>query len=360
MLTDILKIVVIFILVFIFYKKYLNTRESFVNYSRCNKIVSDSRLDSIFNEHGFKKDNDNYELYIPCGYTYVEQELRKKVFNKQQHIFAIDGCDRIVSKLYLWKNLKSKFGDSYVNYVPKTYGNSAIDIAKLFKNHKSGTKYIAKKDVQAQTGLHIIHNLSDLKKVVIDNKFLVIQELLNNPFLIKGRKINLRIYFLIVCNKGKIEAYIHNNGFMYYTPEYFNYESNNKHCHITSGYVDRKVYQENPLTIEDFYRYLRKNGHNDIAFKNNLLNLFKKIMLALEVPICNRKDLNTNVRFQLFGADIAPDNNLNVKLIEINKGPDLRAKDKRDNEVKDKVVRDVFDIVGLIKGKTINKFIKVQ
>ena len=82
-------------------------------------------------------------------------------------------------------------------------------------------------------------------------------------------------------------------------------------------------------------------------------------MKAANIPICNTKSLDNNVRFQLFGADVAPDNNLEVKLIEINKGPDLGAKDNKDNQVKDKVVRDVFDITGLIRGKTFNEFIKI-
>ena len=359
MIIDLIKITVISLVIYFIYLRLNGMREDFVNYTKCNKLQLGKRLETIFTEAGIKKDKNNWDLFLPCGYTNVEKEIRNKVFKKSQMIFAIDGCDSIVSKYFLWKNLKSKFGDSYSNYVPRTYSNTLKDLAILFKNHKSGNKYIAKKDVQAQTGLLIVNKLSDLKNVVVDNNYLVIQELLNNPFLVNNRKINIRVYFLVVCNKGVINAYIHNNGFMYYTPNKFNYESNDKNCHITTGYIDRKVYDNNPLTLEDFYTYLDKNGYNHITFKNNLINLFKKVMQAINIPICNRNDLSNNVRFQLFGADIAPDNNLNVKLIEINKGPDLNAKDKRDNEVKDKVVRDVFDKIGLIKGKSYNKFIKV-
>jgi len=361
MLLDIIKITILTFLVVYFYNRFTGKiREDFLNYKKCDRLLLGDRLDSIFKEAGVKKDTEKWDLFIPCGYTNVEKELKKlKVFNKTQQIFAIDGCDKIVSKYYLWKNLASKFGKNYSQFVPKTYGNNLKDISKLFKNHTTGDKYIAKKDVQAQTGLFIINSMSDLKNIVVDRKYLVIQELLNNPFLINERKINIRVYFLIVCNNGKIDAYIHNNGFMYYTPNKFNYESNDKNCHITSGYVDRKIYEENPLTLKDFYKYLDKNGHNSQNFKKNVKDLFKNIMKAVNIPICNKKSLGNNVRFQLFGADVAPDNNLGVKLIEINKGPDLGAKDKKDNDVKDKVVRDVFDITGLIRGNTLNEFIKI-
>lgn len=361
MLLDIIKIVLLTFLVVYLHNRFTGKiREDFLNYKKCNKLILGNRLDSIFKEAGIKKDTEKWDLFIPCGYTNVEKELKKlKVFNKTQQIFAIDGCDRIVSKYYLWKNLTSRFGSNYSQFVPKTYGNNIKGIAKLLTNHKSGDKYIAKKDVQAQTGLLIINNISELKQVIIDRKYLVIQELLNNPFLVNSRKINIRVYFLIVCKNGKIDAYIHSNGFMYYTPNKFNYDSNDKNCHITSGYVDRKVYQENPLTLKDFYKYLDKNGHSSSNFKHNIKDLFKNIMKAANIPICNTKSLDNNVRFQLFGADVAPDNNLEVKLIEINKGPDLGAKDNKDNQVKDKVVRDVFDITGLIRGKTFNEFIKI-
>ena len=82
-------------------------------------------------------------------------------------------------------------------------------------------------------------------------------------------------------------------------------------------------------------------------------------MLLKDLCVKNNK-LRQGLRFQIFGADVAPDNMLNVKLIEINKGPDLGAKDKRDNLVKHSVVTDIFDIVGLVEKKQKNKFIRVM
>ena len=57
--------------------------------------------------------------------------------------------------------------------------------------------------------------------------------------------------------------------------------------------------------------------------------------------------------------DVAPDNNLNVKVMEINKGPDLSAKDDKDDKVKNKVSEDVFRTVGLIKDNEMSEFIKI-
>ena len=70
---------------------------------------------------------------------------------------------------------------------------------------------------------------------------------------------------LVVCAGGKISAYIHSDGFLYYTPKYYDPDDMDFDKHITTGYVDRKVYELNPLTLQDFRDYLDYyNNTNDI------------------------------------------------------------------------------------------------
>lgn len=360
-MTIILLLMVLFLILFLILKKTnSNQLETFVNYTKCNKLPVSKRVLEVLGKNNLQK-NKNWELFLPCGYTHIEKELKRLPYlAKSQKVFAVEGCDKIASKYWLWKVLESKYGSQYTNFFPKTYASNKKGIVKLLRNHRNGVKYIAKKDLQRQTGLTIINDVSELKNVLSDGKNLVIQELLNNPFLVDKRKINFRIYFLITCKDNITKGYIHNNGFMYYTPKHFDYNSNHRDAHITTGYIDRAIYEKNPLTMEDFYKYLDKNGYNSNLLKNNLKNLFFNIMNAAKIPLCKNNKLKQGLRFQIFGADVAPDNMLNVKLIEINKGPDLGAKDKRDNLVKHSVVTDIFDIVGLVEKKQKNKFIRVM
>ena len=69
-------------------------------------------------------------------------------------------------------------------------------------------------------------------------------------------------------------------------------------------------------------------------------------MQAINKSLCNLN--NNNLTFKLFGVDIAPNKNLNVHLIEINKGPDMSPKDNRDGSVKFKVLEDIFEKIGVI------------
>ena len=150
---------------------------------------------------------------------------------------------------------------------------------------------------------------------------------------------------MIVCSRDHVSGYVHQKGFMYYTPKCYNENSLNIDENITSGYVPRKVYQENPLTIEDFNNYIINKGESPNVFFNKVKDIFKKIMKSLKNNVCKEKNLKNNTIYQLFGADIAPDNKLNPFILEMNKGPDMSPKDKRDKIVKLKVNQDIMDIV---------------
>ena len=356
----------IFIIIFIYF--YQNNKvitvDTFVNYTQCSKYKISKRLVDIFKKYNFKRSQSNLDwgLYLPCGYSNVEKELSLlNPIKNDQAVFAIDGCDKIVSKKSLWKVLKNVYGPLYKKYIPPTYDCSLKGIKELLLYHRDNTKYIIKKDIQQQKGLEIIHDINILPEKIKDPSNIIIQELLDNPFTINRHKINIRVYLLIICKSNTVEAYIHDNGFIYYTPKPFDYKSSDKDAHITTGYIDRKIYDTNPLSTDDFRQYLQNSTYNKEVFNQNLLYFFKKIMNALHIPVCNSSNLKNGVAFQLFGCDIAVNNRLDIKLMEINKGPDLNSKSKRDNHIKHEIILDVFEKVDLIRQNfKRNRFIKVK
>jgi hypothetical protein len=235
-----------------------------------------------------------------------------------------------------------------------------------------------KKNIQRQAGLKITND----KKEILNGKYndyKLVQELLQNPYTINGRKINLRCYVLVTCNNNKINVYNYNDGFMYYTPKLFIKNSLDRDENITTGYIDRKVYETNPLTHKDFKKYLdndkRKLSEIESYIKNRGLNisdvcfnkindLIKDVFMAFVGIICKTQKFKyNNTLFELFGVDIAVDENLNSMIMEINKGPDMGAKDKRDSEVKHSVIRDIFRLINIIDDNNIhyeNGFINVM
>ena len=298
------------------------------------------------------KEIDKKKYFIPDSY-YDPVNVIKHLYQTNYNIklFIIPECDEIVSKMRIHKYINQKYPND--NLIPNTYtlGRDNDLIKKVFNRNKI---YILKKNIQRQEGLELTNNLDRILNAKEDD-FVVVQEFLQNPYLINGRKINIRVYMLMSCDNGKLNVWIYKNGFMYYTPKLFRKYSLDIGETITTGYIDRKVYDENPLTTEDFRKYIGKE--NAKLYDSRLSVLMYKVINSLSDKFCINKNIKNYYQFQLFGVDIAPDENLNVQLIEVNKGPDLTFKDERDGELKIKMVREAFNLVN--KKNIKNDFIQV-
>lgn len=370
-------------------EKFTNSKK--VNfYSECKH--DSTLLGKVMDERNMTINKTDYEYYIPCSYNSCEKDILA-FENKNKKIFLIDGCDWIGSKIALWKLLVDYYGKNASKYMPSTYllqnKKDLENFPKHFaknKEKRSDQMYVLKNYAQRQEGIKLTRNLDEIMDG-LKNGWYLVQDYIYNPFLISNRKINFRYYLLVICRKGIIEGYIHKDGFVYYTPEYYDSNSMDFNRHITTGYIDRKIYDRNPLTLQDFRDYLdcsnRIDSNNDNKWKcltniksglskkwdNNAENLMKKVMEAISKKICKNNKLDKNVRFQLFGCDLAPDSNLGCTLMEINKGPDLDAKDERDKQVKLQVQKDIFNIIdpdeninksdNLEENNTNTKFVKI-
>jgi hypothetical protein len=180
----------------------------------------------------------------------------------------------------------------------------------------------------------------------LKDKYVVCQELLQNPYLVNGHKINIRQY-VVVAIKHKCRFSLYNDGFMYYTPKKFIKDSIDKDRHITTGYIDRKIYQTNPMTLKELYKLM--NPQEAKKLRSNITRLFKYVAKCYE-PHVVKNDSNHHLNFVILGCDVAVDNTLGCKIMEINKGPDLTYIDTRDKAVKYNLVKDTLHKIGLIQS----------
>lgn len=360
------------------------------------KVLNDTKMINV-------NDTENADIIFPCGYNNIDDEIKSlpNVYYKANQngssqstrVFIIDGADEITAKNYLWKNILNHHGlRKAMSLSPNTYlltgPRKDIDIARLEREHTPGKMYIMKKNIQRQTGLEITDDIDMIKKN--PEGYVLAQELLEDSYLVNGRKINLRVYIIVVCYKNNTDVYVFNDGFMYYTKDNFIKGAKDKDNHITTGYVDRDVYDKNPLTHTDFKKYLdmpegskyhpsndnrklypnesdiRNQGFtiSDVVFKRIDI-LLAEIFISFKGNICRKTDDNgepvpiyDDYSVQIFGADVAINDQLQPQIIEINKGPDLSPKDDRDGNVKRKMVNDVLEVIG-IKSKSNNNGLKL-
>ena len=366
--------VLLFLIFFIIIKKILNynNTEKFKNtkkigwsQNRCFFTMNET-INNIFDKYNIEKDNENWDIYLPCSYDEINKEIKNMPIKNNKKYFIVANSDEMVAKDFLWKNVLSYHGmDKTLTMMPKSYIlYDSNDITRFNDEFDDNKIYIMKKNIQRQEGLKITKNKNDILNGY-NNGYVIVQELLQNPYTIDNRKINMRFYILITVDNLKMSVYVYNDGFMYYTKDKFIKNSIDFGPNITTGYIDRIVYKTNPLTHKDLRKYLDVNEKkideneliSDTVF-NRINKLLSDIFISFDSKLISGR-IQNNYTFQLFGIDISIDNKLEPMIMEINKGPDMGAKDKRDSELKHNVVEDLLEIVGVINTGKKNGFIKI-
>jgi len=370
--------------------KYQNN-EIIWNKINCRKDINNTyknvfEINKINKYNNYIESANDWVLHLPCSYNNVKDEMdkAKKILkkdvakNNDKRIFMVNNIDDITRKDSLWVNLVKYYSIEEVKKIsPNSYVlNNFKDLMRFKKEYDKNKVYILKKNIQRQKGLKITNNFYDIFKG-FSGGYIIAQELLQDTYLIDNRKINLRVYLLIICYKNNYTVHMFNDGFVYYTKDKFEKNSLKSGPNITTGYIDRKVYEKNPLTHQDFIKYLdnpnriltddEKNLIKNNKIKNendklgeytfkNIKKLFIMIFNAYHKNFYPDKKFKNNVFFQLLGADIGLDSKLNPKIIEFNKGPDVSGKDGRDLALKTKLISDALRMVGILDHSDDNGF----
>jgi len=303
---------------------------------------------------------ENWDIYIPCGYNNVEIELKKIVLsndvnnnnpNKQKFIFGISGCDLIVSKNKIWESLVKCYGrEEAKSLMPESYILDNEEEMNLFKNDYNpnmGNIYILKKNVQRKEGLKLTKNYSEIMNAS-EEQYRIVQKYITDLYFIHERKVNLRVYFLVVIKKDVRYFYVSKLGKCIYTNKKYNDNDLDFESNITSYNLDMTVYEKNPRHFSELIDFMGKNK-GDKLFKNIDL-LMKQVSMCIVNNVYQSYNVNNNgiTSFQLFGADVIFDKNLHPYLLEMNKGPDMMARDDIDKKMKTMVQEDMLKTVGIL------------
>ncbi len=341
-----------------------NLLENFgLQYYKCQQYGNNKLTENIFKDAGITRsyDKEKWDFYIPCGYNYVENELKGVKFKHQsQKIFGINGCDFIVSKNGLWDIIETKYGRKVAKtLMPETFIIDKSSDIELFKKHYNPNKlYLMKKNIQRKLGIKITKDLNEILGNQ-DKKFKVIQEYLGDLYLVKKRKINLRVYLLITCFHGKVKAYIHQLGKCIYTNQDYQKHDLEPERHLTSLNVGGDIYQDRPHSFQQLESHL---GHQQ--YKTLMSNIYHNLLLVVKAAkpkLCNLDNIHNNISFQLFGLDYIFTDNMFPYLLEMNKGPDMNPKNKEDVKIKSQVIRDCYTMVGIIpNNRQLNGFNRLK
>jgi hypothetical protein len=353
----------VILLLSIHYSQSSSVVEGFgMNYYKCKKYGNTKVIQSFLDKHNIgRSDNDKtWDIYMPCGYNYVENELKRVIPNSpHQKIFGINGCDQIVSKNGLWNILETTYGRAVAKrLMPESFILYNDRDMELFIKQYDPTKiYLLKKNIQRKLGILLTRNLDEiLSKRGTD--FRVVQEYVPNLLLVKNRKVNLRVYMLVVCHHGNIDVYLHRFGKCIYTNKDYSTDNLDLEQHLTSLNLSQTVYQNRPQTFSQLKQYLGQ-GQFKLLMDNIVKNLIL-VMKAARNKICKLKSIQNNISFQLFGLDYVFTDDMYPYLLEMNKGPDMSLKNDQDKFLKNTVTEDLFKTVNIIDSANGNNFFKLN
>jgi len=196
----------------------------------------------------------------------------------------------------------------------------------------------------------------------------LVQEYIDRPFLLHGRKFDLRVYVL-VTSYDPLRAYTYENGLVRFaTEDYIAPNAMDPDCemrksaHITNYSVQKKSskYIANANAEEDstghkwsleaLMRELAAMGHDVDSLRKRIDEILVKTLIAAQPHICtkyNARFRRRNACFEVFGFDIMLDEALTPWIIEVNVSPDLSSSSPLDRVLKGNLAADVFQLLGI-------------
>lgn len=320
-----------------------------ITYYKCSDKPNNTLLSGIFEKNKINLQKEGFDLYMPCGYNNIENEMAENIFYGK-YIFGLKGCDKIVSKNSIWSILEITYGRPFASQImPETFVLQDRQQLEMAYNHLDKNEMlICKKNVQRKMGLKFAATKKELEECVKEN-FKVAQQFMKNTLTIKGRKMNIRIYYVIKKEGNNLTFYLYRNGKILYTNKKTGDEISFD-THITSYQMDSNIYKNDglPHSIDDLKRFLGKFRSKIIWEKIEEKMTF--LSRAISSVFYDKMHYD-KVCFQLFGVDVIVAENGEPFILEINKGPDMIPKCDQDEELKKMVYEDTMRIGGVIGWK---------
>uniref|UniRef100_A0A8C6XV46 Tubulin--tyrosine ligase-like protein 9 n=1 Tax=Naja naja TaxID=35670 RepID=A0A8C6XV46_NAJNA len=184
----------------------------------------------------------------------------------------------------------------------------------------------------------------------------VAQRYIENPYLIGGRKFDLRVYVLVMSYLP-LKAWLYRDGFARFSNTRFTLNTlDDQYIHLTNVAVQKTAPDYDPekgckWMIQQFRLYLTAKHGAEAAemLFSEMDNIFIKSLQSVQKVIISDKHC-----FELYGYDILIDQNLKPWLLEVNASPSLTASSQEDHDLKTRILEDTLNIVdmeGRLTGK---------
>ncbi|XP_069717413.1 tubulin monoglutamylase TTLL4 isoform X2 [Phaenicophaeus curvirostris] len=320
-----------------------------------------------------KKSND----WLGCwGHHMKSSSFR--VIKEHQKLNHFPGSFQIGRKDRLWRNLlkmQARCGKKEFNFFPQSFilPQDIKLLRKAWEEGASRQKWIVKPPASARgIGIQVIHKWSQLPK----RRPLLVQRYLHKPYLIGGKKFDLRIYVYVTCY-DPLRVYLFKDGLVRFAS--CKYSSSmkslsNKFVHLTNYSVNKKnteyksnsdetACQGHKWALKALWSYLTQKGINSEAIWEKIKDIVIKTIIASEPYVNSLVKMYVRRPYcchELFGFDIMLDENLKPWILEVNISPSLHSNSPLDVSIKGQMIRDLLNLAGFVLPSTDNVVARSQ
>ncbi|NWS58959.1 TTLL4 polyglutamylase, partial [Chunga burmeisteri] len=293
-----------------------------------------------------------------------------RAIREHQKLNHFPGSFQIGRKDRLWRNLlkmQARCGKKEFNFFPQSFilPQDIKLLRKAWEEGASRQKWIVKPPASARgIGIQVIHKWSQLPK----RRPLLVQRYLHKPYLIGGKKFDLRIYVYVTCY-DPLRVYLFKDGLVRFAS--CKYSSSmkslsNKFVHLTNYSVNKKnteyksnsdetACQGHKWALKALWSYLTQKGVNSEAIWEKIKDIVIKTIIASEPYVNSLVKMYVRRPYcchELFGFDIMLDENLKPWILEVNISPSLHSNSPLDVSIKGQMIRDLLNLAGFVLPST--------
>ncbi|KAK8870858.1 hypothetical protein M9Y10_008756 [Tritrichomonas musculus] len=194
----------------------------------------------------------------------------------------------------------------------------------------------------------------------------VVEEYISPPFLITGRKFDIRIYAVVTSIEPLI-FYFHNQGLILFATHLYdekgdindlkmhltNYEINKDSKEFVECNESEEKVENSKWSLPFFWKYMESIGVDSKKLQKDVEEVATSTIIAGMCPVRNKHreliKFKRKSSFEIFGIDILLDSNLKPYILEVNVSPGMHDTSELDKRVKLEVNCDMFNIVRILQ-----------
>lgn len=323
----------------------------------CNKMRADLNV-AILEQYGFTKEKNAMICHVLIGRRFSVEQLQ--TLNDFQKCCHFSNIELIGTKLEFhnrMKELSQRLGMP-VPFSPLSF-YPPVDFEQLSQLWKSRKLWIIKAPALSRAReIRLASSATD----EAPNIPYIIEEYISNPFLITGRKFDIRLY-AVITSINPLVIYFHNEGLVLFAANEYNENGDisNLQMHLTNYEINKnspkfkeceginEKVENSKWSLAFLWQYFENQGINSTQLRQTIENAATSALIAGMCAI--RKEHLKNIKnhrkssFEFVGVDILLDSNLTPYVLEINISPSMLGTSELDKKIKFEVGTDLYNIV---------------